>query len=798
MLFRDISVQSVFQTTAIKPYEALLHSFRKDTKKRFTFLIFLFFKKILPPYAKKTSFCIFIFHAPARLIFHHFIFNKTKHFFTIMKKTATILSLLLVNIFAFAQTRLQGKVTDSKGEPIAFVTISLILKGVAKTGTVTDMDGNYLLSGIEPGVYDIEASEVSVGTKRVTGVTVLANRMNVVDIKFTEQAIYLKEEVVVAYKIPIIKADKTTKGLTIGSEPIRTLPTKNLARVAASAAGVSQADEGKGVSMRGSRETANEVYIDGVRMKGGQLPPAQNIESMEDIMGGVPASIGGIPNITSGAVNIVLAPKEAAKKSLPKTEEPKEGDTNDFNPLVENIFKEAKNEPLTTFSTDVDRASYTTTRALIEDSELPDKNAVRIEEFINYFDYHYEQPKGNDPIAISTEMASSPWNPSLQLVRIGLQAATIPISQLPASNLVFLIDVSGSMSLENRLPLVKKSLNLLVEQLRPEDKVTLVVYAGAAGTVLEPTAGNKKQIIKDAIENLSAGGSTAGGQGIELAYNQALKNVVKGGNNRVILCTDGDFNVGVSSDAAMQTLIEEKRKTGVFLSCLGFGMGNYKDNKMEIMADKGNGNYAYIDNILEAKKVFVNEFGGTLFTVAKDVKLQVEFNPNLVQAYRLIGYENRALRNEDFNDDTKDAGDIGSGHTVTALYEIVPKDTKSNYLAGVDSLKYQTLIPNKAAESNELLTVKIRYKQPSSDKSQKIEQVLQMSKTSFDKASENFRFAAAVAEFGLLLRQSAFKGTGNYTQVKDLAKAAKGKDTEGYREEFIQLVKKAELLKANN
>ncbi|MEY4926438.1 MAG: hypothetical protein RI894_874, partial [Bacteroidota bacterium] len=433
-------------------------------------------------------------------------------------------------------------------------------------------------------------------------------------------------------------------------------------------------------------------------------------------------------------------------------------------------------------------------RALINNNQLPNKNAVRIEEFITYFDYHYEQPKGNDPVAVSTEVAASPWNANLRLVRIGLQAATIPISQLPASNLVFLIDVSGSMNSENRLPLVKKSLNLLVEQLRPQDNVTLVVYAGAAGTVLEPTAGNKKEIIKAAIENLSAGGSTAGGAGIELAYKQALKNLVKGGNNRVILCTDGDFNVGASSDAALQTLIEEKRKTGVFLSCLGFGMGNYKDNKMETMADKGNGNYAYIDNILEAKKVFVNEFGGTLFTVAKDVKLQVEFNPNLVQAYRLIGYENRALRNEDFNDDTKDAGDMGSGHTVTALYEIMPKDAKSTYLAAVDSLKYQTLIPNKAAESNELLTVKIRYKQPNSDKSQKIEHILLNSTKSFAEASENFRFAAAVAEFGLLLRQSAFKGTATYGQVKDLAKTALGKDAEGYREEFIQLVKKMELL----
>ncbi|MDX5346432.1 MAG: DUF3520 domain-containing protein, partial [Hymenobacteraceae bacterium] len=348
----------------------------------------------------------------------------------------------------------------------------------------------------------------------------------------------------------------------------------------------------------------------------------------------------------------------------------------------------------------------------------------------------------------------------------------------------------------NKLPLVKSGFKMLVEQLRPQDEVAIVVYAGAAGVVLPPTAGNKKSEILQAIDNLQAGGSTAGGEGIVLAYKIAQENFKKNGNNRIVLATDGDFNVGVSSNAAMERLVEEKRNTGVFLTVLGFGMGNYKDSKMEILADKGNGNYAYVDNILEAKKVFVNEFGGTLFTIAKDVKLQLEFNPAKVKAYRLIGYENRALKDEEFNDDKKDAGDMGAGHSVTALYEIVPAGSKTKSPAGeVDDLKYQRItVEPGAGKSNEVLTLKLRYKEPDGNKSKLIQTTLTDKVTALNKTSDDFRFAAAVAQFGMLLRNSEFKGKSSYADVLKLAEGARGKDAEGYRVEFINLVKSSDLL----
>jgi len=466
--------------------------------------------------------------------------------------------------------------------------------------------------------------------------------------------------------------------------------------------------------------------------------------------------------------------------------------TEDYSAIEENIFKRVSDAPLTTFSVDVDRAAYSNIRRILSNGSLPPANAVRIEEMINYFNYSYKQPKGNRPVAVESVVFDSPWNKDLKLVHIGLQAKKVNIDNLPPSNLVFLLDVSGSMDSPNKLGLVKASMNLLVDQLREEDKIAIVVYAGAAGVVLEPTS--DKTAIREALNKLRAGGSTAGGQGIKLAYKIAEQNFLQKGNNRVILATDGDFNVGVSSDAGMQELIEKKRESGVFLSVLGFGMGNYKDNKMEILADKGNGNYAYIDNVMEANKVFVNEFGGTLFTVAKDVKLQVEFNPTTVEAYRLIGYENRALNNEDFNDDKKDAGDMGSGHTVTALYEIVPKGVKSDYLKSIDALKYQKT-KTSSNGGDEYMTVKIRYKIPDSDISKKMEFVI---KEDYKRAGYDVQFAAAVAQFGLLLRDSDFKGSASYNNVIDLANEGKGKDEEGYRAEFIKLVKSAQLLDNRN
>lgn len=479
----------------------------------------------------------------------------------------------------------------------------------------------------------------------------------------------------------------------------------------------------------------------------------------------------------------------------------KDGIKEDFNregydKITENRFLKVTDNPLSTFSIDVDAASYSNIRRFLNQGQLPPAGAVRIEEMVNYFTYQYPQPVKNEPFSINTEISDAPWNKDHKLVLIGLQGKKIPTENLPASNLVFLIDVSGSMQDPLKLPLVKASMKMLVDQLREEDKISMVVYAGAAGLVLEPTSGDEKTKIKDAIDKLEAGGSTAGGAGIKLAYKTARENFVKGGNNRVILCTDGDFNVGESSDDAMERMIEQERKSGVFLTVLGYGMGNYQDAKMQKLADKGNGNHAYIDGISEAKKVLVNEFGGTLFTIAKDVKLQVEFNPAKVQGYRLIGYENRMLAKEDFNDDKKDAGELGSGHTITALYEVIPVGLKSDFLQKVDSLKYQknTAPLISSSQTEEILTVKFRYKAPDGDVSKLIEHPVLDKQVALTKTSDNFRFAAAVAQFGLLLRESEYKSTASYDNVLNLARKAKGYDEEGYRSEFVRLVESARLL----
>lgn len=459
--------------------------------------------------------------------------------------------------------------------------------------------------------------------------------------------------------------------------------------------------------------------------------------------------------------------------------------TEEYATIRENGFRKVLDNALSTFSIDVDAASYSNMRRYINSGQLPPKDAVRIEEMINYFNYEYENPTGKDPFSINTELARAPWNEKHLIAQIGLQGKKIDLDNLPASNIVFLLDVSGSMSASNKLPLLKSAFKLLVNELRPQDKVSIVVYAGAAGLVLEPTDGNDKKKIMNALDQLQAGGSTAGGAGIELAYKIAKEQFVVGGNNRVVLATDGDFNVGASSNASMERLIEEKRKEGVFLTVLGFGMGNYKDSKMEILADKGNGNYAYIDNMKEAKKVLVNEFGGTMFTIAKDVKIQVEFNPAAVQAYRLIGYENRLLNDEDFNDDKKDAGELGSGHTVTALYEIIPVGIGSSFVKGQDPLKYQKNIRQVSGNADELLTVKFRYKEPTGSKSKLITQVVN---NRVNESSSNLDWSLAVAGFGMLLRDSEYKGDLSYADVLRLAKSSKGEDEFGYRGEFIELV----------
>lgn len=470
--------------------------------------------------------------------------------------------------------------------------------------------------------------------------------------------------------------------------------------------------------------------------------------------------------------------------------------TEGYDHITENRFLKVADNPLSTFSIDVDAASYSNIRRFLNQGQLPPAGAVRIEEMINYFHYEYPQPEKDQPFSINTEISDCPWNSDNKLVLIGLQGKKIPTENLPASNIVFLIDVSGSMDEPNKLPLVKASMKMLVDQLREQDKVAMVVYAGNAGLVLPSTSGEEKTKIRDAIDRLDAGGSTAGGAGIKLAYKIAKENFAKGGNNRVILCTDGDFNVGASSDDDMERLIEDERKSGVFLTVLGYGMGNYKDSKMQKLADKGNGNHAYIDGLSEARKVLVNEFGGTLFTIAKDVKLQIEFNPAKVQGYRLIGYENRMLNKEDFNNDKKDAGDLGSGHTVTALYEVIPVGVKSSFLEKVDSLKYQSnIVPmSKSSHTDEIMTVKFRYKAPDEDVSKLIEHPVIDKQVSIARTSDNFRFAAAVSEFGMLLRNSEFKSAASFTDVLGLARKAKGNDEEGYRSEFVRLVENAKLL----
>ena len=468
--------------------------------------------------------------------------------------------------------------------------------------------------------------------------------------------------------------------------------------------------------------------------------------------------------------------------------------TEEYDRIQENGFKSVADTPLSTFSIDVDPASYSNMRRFINRGELPPADAIRTEELVNYFSYDYPKPMGNDPVKITVEAGTCTWNTAHRLVRIGLKAKEIPTEQLPASNLVFLIDISGSMWGANRLDLVKSSLKLLVNNLRNKDKVAIVTYAGSAGVKLEATSGGDKQKIREAIDELTAGGSTAGGAGIHLAYQIAKKNFISDGNNRIILCSDGDFNVGVSSAEGLEQLIEKERKSGVHLTVLGYGMGNYKDKKIQVLAEKGNGNHAYIDNLQEANRVLVGEFGATLHTVAKDVKLQVEFNPSQVQAYRLIGYESRLLKNEDFNNDAKDAGDMGAGHTVTAFYEVIPAGVKNEYVGKVDDLKYQKKekMTLKPTGSDELLTVKLRYKAPDKDVSRKME--LPFVDNKGDSVSSDFRFASAVAMFGQLLRDSDFKGTADYDKVIKLAKQGLNNDERGYRREFIRLVEAAKGL----
>jgi len=655
-----------------------------------------------------------------------------------MKKLLIYLAPLFISVAAFSPTAnftVSGVINDDAGSPIP--SASVVEKGT-KNGVTTDEKGKF---------------KIIVTSSKATLV--------ITSVGFDTKEIKLKGQ----------------ETLSVSLSPA----SQNLTEVVVTGYGIKKSQRVTSYS---------STTISGNQLLGATAPSNGYVQSYSQALSGKVAGIQ-ITNSTKNYWNGSGRNRDTIDREF---------NTEDYDAIIENRFLKVDDNPLSTFSIDVDAASYSNVRRYIQANQLPPAGAVRIEEMINYFKYDYDGPENDHPFEVYTEMSECPWNSDHRLVLVGLQGIKIPVETLPPSNIVFLIDVSGSMMSENKLPLVRSSMKLLVDQLREQDKVSIVVYAGNAGLVLPATSGADKTKIKDAIDRLEAGGSTAGGAGIKLAYKTAKENFVEKGNNRVILCTDGDFNVGVSSDDDLERMIEQERKTGVFLTVLGYGMGNYKDNKMQKLADKGNGNHAYIDGINEAKKVLVNEFGGTLFTIAKDVKLQIEFNPQKVQGYRLIGYENRMLAKEDFNDDKKDAGELGSGHTVTALYEVIPIGVKSGFLEKVDKLRYQKEKNSitGAAKDGEIMNIKLRYKKPDGDISRLIEHPVMDNNTSLESTSNNFRFAAAVAEFGLLLRNSEYKSEANFTQVINLAKKAKGEDKEGYRKEFIKLVSAAGLIVSNN
>ena len=691
-----------------------------------------------------------------------------------------------------------GIITDEINQPLPGATV--LVKGTTR-GTATDYDGKFSIQA-EKGdqlVVSFIGYENSYAT---------VGKTDIINIKLMNNSMALNEVVVVGYGTQK-KSSMTGSVAMISSKDLKKQKSAN----------VSQALQGKvsGVQISSNSDSETKIRIRGT----GSITPSsqplyiidgvptnedlskinpndiKNIDVLKDASAtaiyGSRASNGVVVITTKNGIHKNLSKKQLDKKlkelELKKsTPKPIEVSQEDYDSFVENQFESPKSAPLSTFSIDVDNASYTNVRRFINNGQTVPKDAVRVEEMMNFFKYKYPQPQDQHPFSINTEYSECPWNSKHQLLKIGLQGKNIPTESLPASNLVFLIDVSGSMSDANKLPLLKQSLKILVNELRKKDKVAIVVYAGAAGMVLPPTTGDEKQTIIDALEKLNAGGSTAGGAGIELAYKLAQENFIKGGNNRVILATDGDFNVGASSNTDMQTLIEEKRKSGVFLTCLGYGMGNYKDSKMETLSDKGNGNYAYIDNIQEANRFLGKEFKGSMFAIAKDVKIQIEFNPKQVQAYRLIGYENRKLRPEDFTNDAIDAGELGSGHTVTALYEVIPTGVKSEFLNNQPDLKYTKVATNENDYSDELATIKFRYKKPDGDKSIEMVKVIENKSIPLKSSSDDFKFSTAVAWFGLKLRDSNLVPNKATEDIKKLAKEGLSNDEDGYKAEFIRFI----------
>ncbi len=697
-----------------------------------------------------------------------------------LKLISSAIAMLICFVTIAQQRTITGTVTDVNSAPLPGANV-FIKK--SKTSAVTNFDGKYTIKAEKGDI--LVFSYIGMRTENV-----VVKNSNVINVTLKENANQLQEVVTTAYAT-------TKKKMTTGS----------VAMIRGTAAGVpislnSQYLAAPSIAIRGveSISPKNEpMYIvDGVPVKADQMAKI-NPNDIDDVkvlkdesaasLYGSKAANGAVVIVTKNELYKNLSEKELDKKLNIIRPIPAQPTQEDYDTFVENAFESPKTAPLSTFSIDVDNASYTNIRRFLNNGQEVPKDAVRVEEMVNFFKYNYPQPKDQHPFSINTEVSDSPWNSKNKILKIGLQGKNIPTNDLPASNLVFLIDVSGSMSDMNKLPLLKQSLKILVNELRAKDKVAIVVYAGAAGMVLKPTSGDEKKTIIEALDKLEAGGSTAGGAGIELAYKIASENFIKNGNNRVILATDGDFNVGSSSNSDMEKLIEEKRKTGVFLTCLGYGMGNYKDSKMEILADKGNGNYAYIDNIQEANRFLGKEFKGSMFAIAKDVKIQIEFNPKQVQAYRLIGYENRKLRPEDFKNDAIDAGELGSNHTVTALYEIIPAGVKSDYLnVQPDDLKYTKTETNSANYSSELATIKFRYKKPDGDKSIEMVQVIDNKSVALDKASDDLKFSSAVAWFGLKLRDSKLIADKSSEEIVKLARQGISNDSEGYKAEFIRLV----------
>lgn len=640
-------------------------------------------------------------------------------------KNAVLLFFLFLLATQFGQSQsgtIYGRVVEADSlSPVLFGAVALFQDGVMRKGCETDFEGDYQFIALAEGYYSIEASYLGFKKTRIDSIFLGADQMIQLDIMMEQEVITFDPVIVKSYRTPKVEVRSTYSISTVNSDQIRSLPTRNINALAARTAGISSADDNH-VQIRGSRTGATRYYIDGVGV------------------------------VSSNTNTTVHQSVERASG-------------NEFGHRQENTFLAAGNQAFSTFSIDVDRAAYSIVRSYLQRGQLPPAVAVRTEEMVNYFEYDYLQPDDGHPFAVHSEIAVCPWAAEHLLLSVALQGERKDLEELPLSNLTFLIDVSGSMGSPNKLPLVKQSILFLLERLRPEDQVAFVVYAGAAGVVLPPTKVSQKEDILTALRDLSAGGSTAGGQGIRLAYELAREYFIEGGNNRVILATDGDFNVGIRNPNQLEALIEEEKESGVFLTTLGFGYGNLKDNRLERLADKGNGMYAHIDTPEEARKIFGEELTGSLYTIAKDVKLQLEFNSEMVESYRLVGYENRLLDKEDFDDDAKDAGEIGAGHSVTALYEIVPKNQDQNKV--------------------DIGRLELRYKHPEESQSQLLVHELTNEVRSFEAMSCNFRWASAITAYSLILQNSAYVGKADLDLVQQLAEGAIGDDPYGIRAAFL-------------